>query len=223
VISLGFDADDPYRGRPPTSHERRAGQPWDGSYRDGPAPWDIGAPQPAVVRLVGEGGFRGSVLDAGCGTGDNALHIAAQGLRPLGVDVAETAVSIARERAAARRLDAEFMVADALHLDRLERVFETVLDCALFHVFDQDERRAYVASLASVTRPGSLMYLLCFSDAEPGCAGPHPVSREELTVPFTRNPRWRIVSIDAEHLLTRFAPDGVPAWRARIERVAGRR
>jgi SAM-dependent methyltransferase len=176
-----------------------------------------------VVRLVSTGAFRGSVLDAGCGSGDNSLHLAARRLRPLGVDVAETAVCIARDRAAARRLDAEFIVADALRLDRLERRFETVLDCALFHAFDRDERRAYVASLASVTTPGAQLYLLCFSDADPAHAGPHPVSREELTEPFTRDPSWRIVSIGAELLLTRFAPDGVPAWVATIERVAPRR
>lgn len=55
-----------------------------------PAPWDIGRPQPAVVRLASEGGFAGAVLDAGCGTGENALHVASRGLPVLGVDVAET-------------------------------------------------------------------------------------------------------------------------------------
>ena len=83
-------ADDPFRGRRPTSHERRTGLPWDASYRDGPAPWDVGRPQPAVVRLASAGGFAGAVLDVGCGTGENALHVAALGLPVLGVDVAET-------------------------------------------------------------------------------------------------------------------------------------
>ena len=69
------------------------GQPWDASYRDGPAPWDIDRPQPAVVRLASEGAFAGAVLDAGCGTGDNALHIASAGPSVLGFDVAETALS----------------------------------------------------------------------------------------------------------------------------------
>lgn len=107
-------------GRRPTSHERRAGQHWDASYLDGPAPWDIGEPQPAILRLATEGAFAGAVLDAGCGTGENALHIASLGLRVVGVDAAETALSIAREKAAARRIDSDFVVADALHLDRLE-------------------------------------------------------------------------------------------------------
>ena len=47
--------------RSPTSHERQAGQPWDASYDDGPAPWDTGGPQPAVVRLADAGGFTGRV------------------------------------------------------------------------------------------------------------------------------------------------------------------
>ena len=77
--------------RPPTSQERMSGRPWDASYHDGPAPWDLGEPQPAIVRLAAHGGFAGSVLDAGCGTGENALHIASLGLPVLGVDVWEHA------------------------------------------------------------------------------------------------------------------------------------
>lgn len=72
-------ADDPLRDRPPTSHERMTGLSWDASYHNGPPPWDIGRPQPAVVRLASEGGFSGAVLDAGCSTGENALHVASLG------------------------------------------------------------------------------------------------------------------------------------------------
>jgi SAM-dependent methyltransferase len=163
--------------------------------------------------------FRGAVLDAGCGTGDNALYVAAQGPRVLGIDVAQTAVSIARDRATARGLDVEFVVADALQLPRLDRLFDTVLDCALFHALDNDERREYVVGLAAVTRPSACLYLLCFSDVDPEAAGPHPVSRRDLTAPFTSTSGWSIASISGERLLARFAPDGVPAWLAKVERV----
>src|SRR6516162_8136888 len=99
--------------RQPTSHERFTGQPWDASYADGPAPWDIGRPQPAIVRVASEGGLTGPVLDAGCGTGENALHVASLGLAVLGVDVAETALAIARAKADDRRIAVEFAAADA--------------------------------------------------------------------------------------------------------------
>ncbi len=140
-------------GRKLTRHEQEAGRPWDASYRGDGAPWDIGAPQPALVRLTTVGLFVGAVLDAGCGTGDNALCIAARGVHVFGFDVAPTAVSIARERAAAEGLDAEFAVADALDLGQLGQTSETVLDCALFHTLDAEERRTYVAGLRSVTNP----------------------------------------------------------------------
>ncbi|MBV8988381.1 MAG: class I SAM-dependent methyltransferase [Solirubrobacterales bacterium] len=214
----GAGADDPYSGRQPTSHERLAGQSWNASYLDGPAPWDIGRPQPAIVRLAGRGAFAGAVLDAGCGTGENALHIASLGLHVLGVDVAETALSIARQKAADRGLDADFAVLDALRLDRLGRVFETVLDCGLFHTFDGDERREYVAGLASVTSRGGKLHLLCFSDVGPG-TGPHPVSQTELRAAFTRSDGWSVASVSPDRIQTRFDAQGSPAWLAKIERI----
>jgi len=212
-------SDDSQRERRPTSHERGAGQPWDASYLDGPAPWDIGEPQPAIVRLAGEGAFAGTVLDAGCGTGENALHLASLGLAVLGVDVAEAALSIARKKAAACGAHAEFVVADALHLDRLDRAFETVLDCGLFHTFDAAERREYVASLASVTSVGGHLHLLCFSDLGPN-TGPHPVTQEELRAAFVRGAGWKVASLDPDRMRTRFAAEGVSAWLANIERTS---
>lgn len=214
----GIPGDDPFEGRDPTSHERLAGRPWDASYHDGPAPWDIGQPQPAVVRVASEGGFSGPVLDAGCGTGENTLHIASLGLSVLGVDVAETALAIAREKAEDRGIEAEFAAADAFRLDRLEREFETVLDCGLFHTFDGDERPRYVSSLASVTERDGTLHLVCFRDAGPD-PGPHPVRRQELTAAFNPRTGWRVAAIEPERLQTRYHDHGAPAWLARIRRV----
>jgi SAM-dependent methyltransferase len=219
----GTLADDPFSGRHPTSHERMTGLPWDASYhRDEPAPWDIGRPQPAVVRLASAGGFAGAVLDAGCGTGENALHIASlrvpAGLLVLGVDVAETALAVARKKAADRGIEVEFTAADAFHLERLGRRFETVLDCGLFHTFDGDERPRYVASLAWVTEHDGTLYVLCFSDHGPD-TGPHPISQEELRAAFNPSNGWHVAAIEPDRLQTRFHDDGAPAWCAIIKRI----
>jgi SAM-dependent methyltransferase len=211
--------DDPLKGRQPTSHERLAGQPWDASYSQGPAPWDIGQPQPAIVRLAAKGGLAGPVLDAGCGTGENALHLATLGLSVLGVDVAETALEIAREKARDRGIDLEFTAADAFHLERLGRSFETVLDSGLFHTFDGSERPGYATSLASVTEHDGTLYVLCFSDDGPD-SGPHPISEKELRAAFNPGTGWNVTAIQPELLQTRFhAAAGAPAWLATIKRT----
>jgi SAM-dependent methyltransferase len=216
----GSAADDPFRRRQPTSHERLTGLPWDASYHDGPAPWDIGGPQPAIVRLASHGAFAGAVLDAGCGTGENALHLASLGLSVLGVDVAETALAIAREKAKAKTsaIDLEFVATDAFHLDGLARTFKTVLDCGLFHTFDADERPAYVASLASVTEHDGTLYVLCFSDDGPE-TGPHPVTQQELRAAFNPGNGWNIAAIEPDRIQTRYHNDGAPAWLATINLI----
>jgi 2-polyprenyl-3-methyl-5-hydroxy-6-metoxy-1,4-benzoquinol methylase len=127
--------------------------------------------------VASEGGFTGAVLDAGCGTGENGLHVASLGSSVLGVDVAETALALARAKADERGIDIEFAAADAFELERLGRTFETVLDSGLFHSFDADERTRYAASLASVTEHHGTAFVLCFSDRGPD-PGPHPSARQ---------------------------------------------
>jgi SAM-dependent methyltransferase len=215
----GSPAGDPFGGRRPTSHERMTGVPWDASYRGGTAPWDIGQPQPAVVRVASHGGFAGAVLDAGCGTGENALHVGALGLSVLGVDVAETALAIARAKADERGITVvDFAVADAFELARLGRRFDTVLDCGLFHTFDADERPGYVASLASVTEHGATLYVLCFSDEGPD-TGPHPIGQAELRAAFDPGTGWTVVSIEPDRIETAYHDGGAPAWFATIRRT----
>jgi ubiquinone/menaquinone biosynthesis C-methylase UbiE len=202
--------------RSPTSHERRSGRAWDDSYREGTPPWDAGGPRSAVVRLCDQGAFAGPVLDAGCGTGDNALEIAGRGIEVVGIDVAPTAIRQAQDKAAGRGLAARFLVADALQLDRLGQTFRSVLDAGLFHTFDDDERPAYVESLAAVTEPGGVLHLLCFSDAVPGTGGPRRVSQAELRAAFRAG--WKVISIEEDRLETTFDPGGVTAWLGTIER-----
>ncbi len=194
------------------------GLPWDASYHAGPAPWDIGGPQPAIVRLASSGRFAGRVLDAGCGTGENALHVASLGCSVLGFDVAETALALAREKARNRGVEVEFVTADAFQLQRLGRQFESALDCGLFHTFNSGERSEYAASLASVTQLGGTLYVLCFSDVGPD-TGPHPISQEDLKAAFCAGNGWGIAAIEPDRIQTRYHQNGAPAWLATVKRI----
>jgi len=116
------------------------------------------------------------VLDAGCGTGEHTLLAAAHGAEATGIDAAPTAIDRARAKAAERDLPARFQVADVLDLPVLGLEFDTLIDSGVFHVFSDEDRPRYVASLAEVLRPGGTCYLMCFSDREPGEWGPRRVS-----------------------------------------------
>ena len=130
---------------------------WDARYTAGtPSPWDIGRPQPAFARLADQGRLTGRLLDAGCGTGENALLAASRGADVTGVDVAPAAIARARAKASGRGLTARFEVADALGLGRLGLTVDTVIDSGVFHVFGDDDRARYVASLAAVLGPAGV-------------------------------------------------------------------
>ncbi|HYG68027.1 MAG TPA: class I SAM-dependent methyltransferase, partial [Anaeromyxobacteraceae bacterium] len=157
---------------------------FEAAYAAGTPPWDIGRPQPAVVRLAEAGAIQGDVLDVGCGTGENALFLAGRGHRVLGVDAVAAAIARAQAKAAERGIAAEFRVADALRLRSLHRRFETAIDVGLFHALTDEERRLYRDSLCEVLSSGSTLHLLCFSDEEPPGPGPRRVSEYEIRSAF---------------------------------------
>jgi cyclopropane fatty-acyl-phospholipid synthase-like methyltransferase len=193
---------------------------WDAAYTtDTPPPWDIGRPQPAFVRLADDGLLRGQVLDAGCGRGEQALLAAANGADAMGVDISPSAIGQARRKAAERGLTVRFEVADALSLSQLGLTFDTVIDCGLFHTFDDDGRARYVASLASVLPPGGRCYLMCFSDRQPGEFGPRRVRQDELRAAFSDG--WSVESIVADtfEVNAEFPTRTAQAWLATIQRA----
>jgi cyclopropane fatty-acyl-phospholipid synthase-like methyltransferase len=187
----------------------------------GSAPWDIGEPQRPFIEIADR--VRSPVLDAGCGTGEHALFFAARGHRVVGIDFLPEAIRRARVKAAERRLAVEFLLQDATALAGWDERFATVIDCGLFHVFSDDDRRRYVTGLADVLLPGGRLFLLCFSDAEPGTEGPRRVARHELHDAFANG--WETESVQPVQIAVRsdftevtFSEGGPHAWFAIIRR-----
>ncbi len=189
-------------------------------YRKGPPPWETGRPERWVLRLLDEGVLAGDVLDAGCGTGKNAIAMAARGCRVTAVDFVARAVAAARERARDAGVPGRVRVveADVLRWDPGGARFDAVLDSGLFHVFGDADRTRYVERLRGLLRPGGRLVLLCFSDREPGEGGPRRVTANELRAAFAEG--WEIERLER----TRFggpsgAGDGPHAWLLVARRV----
>jgi SAM-dependent methyltransferase len=188
---------------------------------EGRPPWDIDKAQPVFVEAADQ--ITGSVLDAGCGTGENALFFAGRGRRVVGIDFLERPIAEARRKATERGLEATFLVMDALDLGGLTERFDSAIDCGLFHVFSDEDRRRYVGGLAHVLKPDGRLFLLCFSDREPPGDGPRRVSEKELREVFAEG--WEVESIEPARFDVRpdledvhFSEGGPHAWFCVVRR-----
>ena len=187
---------------------------------EGKPSWDLGRPQKPFIEIADQ--ITGSVLDVGCGTGDNALFFAQRGQPVVGIDFVEFPIMEARRKAEELGVAAEFLQMDALKLARLDRQFDSVIDCGLFHVLSDADRRAYVAGLTHVTKLGGKMFLMCFSDQEPAGQGPRRIRPDEIRAAFAEG--WTVESIRSSHFEPNpesketFVDGGPRAWFAVIRR-----
>ncbi len=184
-------------------------------YAGSAPPWDIGKPQPKFVEA--EGRLQGSILDAGCGTGENALFFASKGHAVTGIDFLEAPIAAAKRKAAERGIKAAFRVGDALKLEESSEQFDNAIDSGLFHVFADDDRARYVRGLAKVVRPGGRVMMMCFSEKTPGDQGPRRVTEAEVRAAFAKG--WEIETLERARFETRpearqamFAGENPHAW-----------
>lgn len=186
-------------------------------YREGSAPWDIGAPQSALIGLFDEFPVQDPVLDIGSGTGDLAIWLASQGHETIGVELSRRAVATARERARAIPADRlEFRVGNALRPSELGLTFGTVVDSGFYHLFEPDVCASLAQEVRSVLRPGGRYYVLAFAVGLPDQNVPRPISEGELRQNFGPERGWEVLAIRDAEFASRFG--GTRALAACFER-----
>jgi ubiquinone/menaquinone biosynthesis C-methylase UbiE len=194
------------------------GHDFAGMYAEGIPPWQIDRPQPEVIQLIEQGKFESPVLDLGCGTGDNTIELARHGLVVKGLDAVPEALERARKKTeqAGLKQSPEFVLADALRLAESGLKARTVLDCALFHTFSDEERKEYIRGLEAVLSQGGRLHILSFSELETRQPGPRRLSLSEITGSFGAG--WRVEDSVRCRYWDRVRPDGAHAWRVSFVR-----
>jgi ubiquinone/menaquinone biosynthesis C-methylase UbiE len=194
------------------------GHDFAGMYAEGIPPWQIDRPQPEVIRLIEQGKFESPVLDLGCGTGDNTIELARHGLVVKGLDAVPEALERARKKTeqAGLKQSPEFVLGDALRLAESGLKARTVLDCALFHTFSDEERGEYIRGLEAVLSLGGRLHILSFSELETRQPGPRRLSLSEITGSFGKG--WRVEDSVRCRYWDRVRPDGAHAWRVSFVR-----
>jgi SAM-dependent methyltransferase len=158
---------------------------WEARYQSGDTPWEKGEPSPGLVDWLATHPeiARGSVLVPGCGTGHDVRAFAAAGFDATGLDIAPSAVRLARERTAAEGLRASLQLGDFLvdePTSRFDWLFEHTCYCAI----DPAQRDDYLLAVRRWLKPdGQLLavhYLIPDADGPP-----FGTTREEVVARFS--------------------------------------
>ena len=160
----------------------------------------------------------GTVLDVGCGTGENAIFYAQNKFTVSGLDLARAAIDQARSKAKERNVKVDFQEGNALALDFKAGSFDYVTDSGLFHTFNDAQRSLFREEVARVLKPKGVYFMMCFSDKEPtNWGGPRRVSREEINK--TLSPRFKINYIHDELFTTKIHDKGGRAYLTSATRL----
>jgi cyclopropane fatty-acyl-phospholipid synthase-like methyltransferase len=193
---------------------------WENVYKGSP-PWDIGAPQPEIIRLVEKNEIKkGRVLDIGCGLGDNSIFLAKRGFCVTCMDIARLAIERGEAKARKQGVKVDFRVGDALKLEKYfgKGHFATVIDSGLFHSLGDDERPLFANQIRRVLIDGGKYFMLCFSDKEPGSEGPRRISKEEIRETFSK--MFRINYIKDVFFAAKLHKMGARAYIASMTKIA---
>lgn len=187
--------------------------PWNERYQSGELPWDTGRPDPYLVAALADGALpTGRILELGCGTGTNAVWLAAQGCVVTALDISEAAVERARARAEAAGVEVDFRVVDLLTEPIPGAPYEAVFDRGCFHVFDSAADQAtFAAKVAGVLAPdGRWLSLLGSTEGAPRDTGPPRRSARDIAAAI--EPHLAILELSLT-LMDTTNQGSAPAWR----------
>ena len=163
---------------------------WDKCYQSGETPWDYGSAAPPLLELLERhdlalwGG--GPVLVPGCGFGHDVRALAGLGLPVLGLDIAETAVTLARGIPATG--GELYECGDFLDPAwRVGRAFTAVWEHTCFCAINPALRTRYAEAAAGLLGPGQVLVGVFYltPELDPDESGPpFQVSIEELDAIF---------------------------------------
>ena len=153
---------------------------WNKRYETGDTPWEKGGAAPPLLEAVGKLGLEiwgnGPVLVPGCGSGHDVRPLAAAGLAPVGVDLAQLAID--RAESYPKAGDESFEVGDFLDPGWREgKSFSAIWEHTCYCAIDPSRRPDYALACADLIAPGGCLVGVFFLT-------PHDPGEESDGPPF---------------------------------------
>ncbi|MBX3438626.1 MAG: class I SAM-dependent methyltransferase [Planctomycetaceae bacterium] len=191
---------------------------WNHRYESGDLPWDSGIPSRELFRVLDEQSIpAGRALELGCGTGTNAIALAARGFQVTAVDCSPRALELARAKAAEAGVNVHWVQADVQRFGDALEPFEFVFDRGCYHCCRRVDLAGYRQTLDHITRPGSRLLILAGNANEQSAEGPPRVSEQEIRNEF--GDPFRILGLREFRFQDRGGADGPLGWSILLDRI----
>jgi len=163
---------------------------WEARYRAGDTPWNKGRASPALTDFLASHIIGGEVLVPGSGLGEDVRALAEQGAAVVGLDLAITAVRLARSIPPSG-LEV-YEQGDLFHLPTSwAGRFEWVVEHTCFCAIPPGRRSDYVKAIASVMKPNGHYFAVFYLNPAAPEGPPHGITREEIAHLF--DPRFQLL------------------------------
>jgi len=131
-------------------------------------PWNLERPPEILVQLVASGWAPpGDAVDLGCGAGNYAVWLAANGFEVTGFDISPEALALAQKLAEKQGVCCRFLVCDLTgEVEGLDACFDFAFDWELLHHVFPEDRERYVSNVHRILRPGARYLSVCFSEED---------------------------------------------------------
>ena len=194
---------------------------WDTMYREGRPPWETGLPTAELVTVLdelleGKTVPRWEVLELGCGTGADAVHLVRRGFDVTAVDSSPTALERARGRVEREDVLARLVLADVFQFAPTAGQFDLIYDAGFYHFIRRVDLTQFLDLLWRVTRPGSYYLTLAGNANETTEEGPPRVSEDEIRGELGR--LFDFVHLRPFRFESPDRPDGYLGWSCLMRR-----
>ena len=101
-----------------------------------------------------------NILDLGCGTGRNANFLAEEGNSVIGIEISQTALKIAKERATELGVKVDYRLGDiGEQYDITDKSIDVVLDITSSNALDEKGRAIYLSEASRVLKSGGYFFV----------------------------------------------------------------
>lgn len=213
------------------THSAERQRVWEAKWADSATPrWRSLELPPEVRDAIASRWFRAGsrLIDIGCGSGELAAWIAAQGFDTVGVDYAASAIERARSHMEPSQANLRFELVDMCGPAPDLGTFESLFDRGCFHGLHPTDHPDYARNVAALSRTGSRFMMMCrlrelsregrvrqVADALEEHFAVERVTDATMGVPGARRDESDGVVVWLKRLRPRFAP--VPPYPPRRE------